>query len=72
MAELWKDGDSARLMTKKYNDTAKEVESLKSSFEKDVSSISCEIKRLQNQIDGISKGITNIMNKLDDLESKIQ
>ena len=58
MAEIWKDGDSARLMTKKYNDTAKEVESLKSSFNKNVTPIPGEIEKLQKQIDKKIESVT--------------
>lgn len=58
MAKIWKDGDSARTMTNKYNETAQDVESLKSSFDKNVSPIPKEIEKLQEQIDKKIESVT--------------
>ena len=51
MAKPWKDGDSARTMTKKYNDTAIEVGQLKDKIERVVTPIPQQLEHLQNQID---------------------
>lgn len=51
MAKPWKDGDSARTMTKKYNDTATEVGQLKDKVERVVTPIPQQLEHLQNQID---------------------
>ena len=58
MAEIWKDGDSARTMTRKYNDTAKEVESLKGHIDKELNPIPEEIKKLQEQVDKKIESVT--------------
>ena len=58
MAEIWKDGDSARTMTRKYNDTAKEVENLKGHIDKELNPIPEEIKKLQEQVDKKIESVT--------------
>lgn len=51
MAKPWKDGDSARTMTKKYNETAIEVGQLKDEVERVVTPIPQQLEHLQEQID---------------------
>lgn len=51
MALQWKNNDSARTMTRKYNETAQEVEKLKESYDKDVSPIPEQLEKFQKELD---------------------
>lgn len=51
MALQWKNNDSARTMTRKYNETAQEVEKLKESYNKDVSPIPEQLEKFQKELD---------------------
>lgn len=50
MALQWKNNDSARTMTRKYNETAQEVEKLKESYDKDVSPIPEQLEKFQQEL----------------------
>lgn len=58
MAKPWKDGDSARTMTKKYNETAEQVEILREESREVSQPVQAELNKLQEQVDKKLESVT--------------